>query len=93
MRVTVTTLTDEIFTLEVNDDMEIENFKAFCEIECGIPARQMALLFGGRPLTNEKHTLKDYSIKDGDVILVQRLQQGQTGQQRSTPSSQNGNSI
>lgn len=37
MKITVTTLTELTFQLEVPDDLELENFKAFCEIESGIP--------------------------------------------------------
>lgn len=37
MKITVTTLTDVTFSLEVSEDLEIENFKAFCQIESNIP--------------------------------------------------------
>jgi DNA damage-inducible protein 1 len=37
MQVTVTTLTGEFFSLEVQEDLELENFKAFCEAESGVP--------------------------------------------------------
>lgn len=36
MRITVTTLSDLTFSLEVSEDLELENFKAFCEIESGV---------------------------------------------------------
>ena len=48
MKVTVATLTDTVFTLEVASDMEVENFKALCEVESGIPAAEMLLLFNGQ---------------------------------------------
>ena len=48
MKVTVATLSDTVFTLEVASDMEVENFKALCEVESGIPAAEMALLFNGQ---------------------------------------------
>lgn len=40
MKITVTTLTELTFQLEVPDDLELENFKAFCEIESGIPGER-----------------------------------------------------
>ena len=42
------TLSDTVFTLEVASDMEVENFKALCEVESGIPAAEMMLLFNGQ---------------------------------------------
>lgn len=41
MKITVTTLTEFTFQLEVPDDLELENFKAFCEIESGIPGESL----------------------------------------------------
>ncbi len=79
MKITVTTLTDNIFTLEVSEDMEIENFKALCEFECGIPASEIVVAWNGRPLQDDKKKLKEYGIKDGEMLLIQRIraQQGQ----------------
>ena len=71
MKVTIATLSDTVFTLEVASDMEVEHFKAFwflaveigigyiswsqvenfkalCEVESGIPAAEMVLLFNGQ---------------------------------------------
>jgi DNA damage-inducible protein 1 len=39
MKVTVITLADFTFSLEVGEDLELENFKAFCEVESGIPGK------------------------------------------------------
>ena len=86
MKVTVTTLSDDIFTIEVSEDIELENFKALCESECGIPAAEISLALNGRPLQDDKKQLKEYGIKDGEVILLQRLR----GNQSSTGSQQQG---
>lgn len=37
MKITVITLAELTFTLEVPEDLELENFKAFCEVESGLP--------------------------------------------------------
>ena len=74
MKVTVTTLGDAIFTLEVSEDMELENFKALCEFESNIPAADIAILWNGRPLNDNKRKLQDYGIKDGEILLLQRVQ-------------------
>ncbi|KAL0277124.1 UNVERIFIED_CONTAM: hypothetical protein PYX00_004512 [Menopon gallinae] len=73
MKVTVTTLSDSIFILDVSEDLELENFKAFCEIETGIPANDIVICFNGRPLTDEKKSLRRLGIKDGDVVILQQM--------------------
>lgn len=87
MQLTVTTLSDQMFSLDVSDDLELENFKALCEFETEIPSSEIAILWNGRPLHDNKRTLKDYGIKNGDVLLLQQItgNQGQAlgfGQQR-----------
>lgn len=72
---TVATLSDTVFTLDVSDDLEIENFKAFCEVESGIPSSEIALLFNGIPLTDNTKSLKDYGITDGDMLMMDRVRQ------------------
>ena len=54
MRLTITTLTDEIFTFEVSDDMDLENFRALCEVETGISATEIVVFWNGRPLHEDK---------------------------------------
>lgn len=70
MKITVTTLNDEIFVLDVSEDLELENFKAFCEIESGFPAKDITLNFNGQPLLDDKKTLKAHGVHDGDVVVL-----------------------
>ncbi|XP_050683127.1 protein DDI1 homolog 2 isoform X2 [Leptidea sinapis] len=70
MKVTVTTLNDEIFVLDVSEDLELENFKAFCEIESGFSAKVIILNYNGKPLLDNKKTLKEHGVSDGDVIVL-----------------------
>lgn len=84
MKVTVTTLSDYIFVLDVSEDLELENFKAFCEVESGFPAPEIVIAFNGRPLMDDKKSLKEHGIKDGDVVILQHmLQSGATGFEQS----------
>ncbi|KAJ2954496.1 hypothetical protein O0L34_g2775 [Tuta absoluta] len=77
MKVTVTTLNDDIFVLQVSEDLELENFKAFCEIESGFAAKEITLNFNGRPLLDDKKSLKDHGVHDGDVlVLIHMVQSG-----------------
>ena len=95
MHLTITTLNDEIFNLEVSDDMELENLKALCEFECGIPANEIQLLWNGRPLVDVKKKLSAYGISNGDILLLQRIQgargqgQGQGQGQARAPQTSN----
>lgn len=87
MKLTITTLTDIVFTLEVNDEMELENFKALCSLEANIPAEQMAVFFNGNILSDTKKTLGAYGIKDSDMLLVQDVPSPATGAQPSSQSA------
>lgn len=94
MLVTVTTPADYTFPLEVSDDMELENFKALCEIESGLPAAEIVISFNGQPLLDDKKTLTELGIKDGDVVMLQHITQAaqqtsqavRTRQQPAEPS-------
>ncbi|XP_072931210.1 protein DDI1 homolog 2 isoform X2 [Epargyreus clarus] len=80
MKLTVTTLKDEIFVLDVSEDLELENFKAFCEVESGFPASEIILNFNGRPLTEDKKSMKDLGVRDGDVLILIHLMQSATNE-------------
>ncbi|XP_047524325.1 protein DDI1 homolog 2 [Pieris napi] len=75
MKITVTTLNDDIFILDVSEELELENFKAFCEIESGFPAKDISLNFNGKPLLDDKKTLKELGVNDGDIIILIHLVQ------------------
>lgn len=70
MKVTVTTHTSECFLLDVSEDLELENFKAFCEVQSGYPAHETAIEFQGVVLEDNKKSLKNHGIKDGDLVLL-----------------------
>ncbi|XP_036341350.1 protein DDI1 homolog 2-like isoform X1 [Rhagoletis pomonella] len=73
MKITVTTLTDSVFFLDVSEELELENFKAFCEVESGLPSAEIIIVFNGAPLLDDKKSLKHFGIKDGDCVILQRL--------------------
>ena len=79
MRLTLTTLSDAVYQLEVSSDLELENFKALCEVESGIPAAEISLLHNGRPLYDDKKPLGEYGIVDGDMLMIQHLRGGAGG--------------
>lgn len=75
MKITVTTVTDYVFELDVHEDLELENFKAFCEVESGFPSTEIVIVFKGQPLLDDKKSLKDHGISDGDVVILQHALQ------------------
>jgi len=86
MKVTVATLSDTVFTLDVSEDLEIENFKAFCEVESGIPSAEIGLLFNGIPLLDMKKSLKDFNVKDGDMLMLERIRPRQQASRAASGS-------
>ncbi|KAL1454969.1 hypothetical protein WDU94_009096 [Cyamophila willieti] len=82
MKVTVSTHTNECFLLDVSEDLELENFKAFCEVQSGYPAHETAIEFQGVLLQDNKKTLKNHGIQDGDLVLLKHL-----GTYHATPAA------
>ena len=71
MHLTVTS-NDNVFPLEVPPDLELRDFKAFCEAQSGIPSKEIVILFNGRNLDDENKSLDAYGIKNGDMVYLQR---------------------
>ncbi|CAL8110832.1 unnamed protein product [Orchesella dallaii] len=89
MKITVTTSTDAVFLLDISDDLELENFKGLCEIECGIPSIQMLVVSGaGRPLLEDRKTLKQLGVRDGDFLLIESYPAAQDNGESSIPAPQ-----
>ena len=88
MKVTATLEGDQIFSLEVSEDLELENFKALVEFESGVPSSQIVIFHNGVPLRDPNVTLNGYGVKDGDVLLIQRSLQSM--QQRPPLSGNDG---
>lgn len=61
------------FSLQVDPDFELQNFRALCELESGIPAAESQIVFAERPLTDNHRSLASYGLKDGDVVILQQV--------------------
>jgi len=86
MKVTVATLSDTVFTLDVSPDMELENFKALCEAESSIAVLEIVLLFNGQPLVGESLSMGALGVADGDMIMMDRKRA--SAPRRAAPASQ-----
>lgn len=69
MKLTVT-YDDNVVQLDVYEDMELENLVAYCEAEMDISFNNLQFLHNAKPLVDMKKSLKQYSIQDGDMLLV-----------------------
>ena len=65
MQLTIITPNDESINMEVSDDMELENVKALCEFEFGIPSSEIQLSWNGQLLDDEKKSLSTYGVSNG----------------------------
>lgn len=82
MKVTVTTSTDKVFILDVSEDLDLENFKAFCESESGINRTDMLVVFNGKPLLDNVRSLKALGVHNGDCVMLQQVQRESSGRSR-----------
>lgn len=73
MKISVTSLKNHCFLLDVSEDLELENFKAFCQVLSGIRAEEISIEFQGSLLLDNKKTLRDCNIHDGDLVLLKRV--------------------
>lgn len=89
MKITVTAHDDHLFALDVSEDLELINFKALCEVETGIPSQQIGLTHNGQLLVDDFITMKNLGVRDGDVIIIQRVAGSTTGMDHTFNSSSN----
>ncbi|XP_052239418.1 protein DDI1 homolog 2-like isoform X3 [Dreissena polymorpha] len=94
MHLTITTLDDRLISIDVSPELEVENLKAQCEFELGIASSTIVLTWEGRPLHDNQKMLKEYGIKDGDMLLLQQVQPSQAQfQPQPSGSGASGSSI
>ncbi|PIK45123.1 DDI1-like protein 2 [Apostichopus japonicus] len=72
MKVHLTTFTGHFVTMEVSPDIELENFRALCEVECDIPSAECFISYNGTPLLDDKKTIASYGVKEDDMLLLER---------------------
>lgn len=80
----------EAHAIDVAEDMELGDIMALLEAETGIPTDDQAILYGTAPLTDRKKTLRDYQVKEDDVLILRNSRQASisaTGNAMSSSSS------
>uniref|UniRef100_A0A673JH31 Protein DDI1 homolog 2 n=1 Tax=Sinocyclocheilus rhinocerous TaxID=307959 RepID=A0A673JH31_9TELE len=62
------------FALEVSPELELRDFVALCELESGIPAREIQISYAEQPLQDPTRALGNYGLKDGDVVVLRQAE-------------------
>ncbi|ORE07773.1 hypothetical protein BCV72DRAFT_101293 [Rhizopus microsporus var. microsporus] len=75
MFVTITTDGEDIYNLEIDSQMAIEDLKALLEAESGVPPDMQRLFYHGKELSELKKTLEEYQVGQNEMIHMQRIQQ------------------
>lgn len=63
-------LSEATFSLQVSPDFELHNFRVLCELESGIPAEEIQIVYMERLLGDDHYSLGSYGLKDGDVVVL-----------------------
>ncbi|XP_037361607.1 protein DDI1 homolog 1 [Talpa occidentalis] len=63
-------LSEVTFSLQVSPDFELHNFRVLCELESGIPAEEIQIIYMEQLLTDNHCSLGSYGLKDGDVVVL-----------------------
>ena len=89
MQVTVTfPSTDNVLSLEVSPEMELENFKVLVQVESEVEEMaNMVFFHNGRILLGDKKTLKDFGVANEDVLLFGPMPQGSISNSVTPPQS------
>ncbi|KAL7066040.1 UBA/TS-N domain-containing protein [Cryptosporidium serpentis] len=59
-----------IVSLDLSSDTTIGILKSLVACELKISASSLQIIYNGKNLTNEQSTLKNYSIENGDILVV-----------------------
>jgi hypothetical protein len=63
---------DNLYPLDISDDSEIEILKTLLEFESGVPVSEFAIYYNGVQMKEMKRSLKDYDVKDGEILVMTR---------------------
>ncbi|GBB84129.1 hypothetical protein RclHR1_10770005 [Rhizophagus clarus] len=72
MRIAFTTESGEVHNLEVDSQMELENFKALIETMTGIAPADQILSYHEQELTDPKKTLEQYGVIQDDILFLKK---------------------
>ncbi len=73
MKLILTTLDGNIFSVEVSADIELINLKALCEQETKIETGKISLTHNGKILAGDSEPLSSFNLVDNDILMVQKM--------------------
>lgn len=65
MKLILTTLSGDIFPLEVPPDLKLSEFMQLCSSECGIRYEELTVSLDGRQLEGNESALSSFNIREG----------------------------
>uniref|UniRef100_A0A4X2LBC2 Ubiquitin-like domain-containing protein n=1 Tax=Vombatus ursinus TaxID=29139 RepID=A0A4X2LBC2_VOMUR len=71
--------TEVTFSIQVDRDFELYNFRVLCELESGISAEEAQIVFAENPLEDNHRSLASYGLRDGDVVILRQVQNEDPG--------------
>lgn len=78
-------LSEVTFSLQVSPDIELHTFRVLCELQSGVPAEEIQIVYMERLLMDDYCSLGSYGLKDGDVVVL--LQKENVGPRPTGPMS------
>ncbi|KAL5637169.1 hypothetical protein ACGC1H_000973 [Rhizoctonia solani] len=72
MKISFATDTGEVYTVEVDQTMEVESLMALLEVECGIPVAEQSITLNGRELNDPKATLVSAGVQEDAMLHLRR---------------------
>ncbi|OZJ05488.1 hypothetical protein BZG36_01627 [Bifiguratus adelaidae] len=79
MRLTITTDDGNIYNVEVDSQMELDNLKALLEAESSIAVGEQELFYNGRYLADDKLSLEQIGVGQDDMLLLRKRAQQPVG--------------
>lgn len=73
------------FALDVSPELELRDFLALCELESGIPAGEIQIIYAEQPLQDPTRALGNYGLKDGDVLVLRQAERLRAPPQPTVP--------
>lgn len=80
MRITITNDRDQVWSQEVDGNLDIATIKMLCAVDLSMDHTKMIFMFDGRPLTASTETLAQCGINDGDVLMAVSFDPNQMAQ-------------
>lgn len=87
MKLVISTLAGEVYNVDVSPDIELENLKAYIQMETNVAPDMMRLSHNGQPLTGNQRSLTDLGVSQDDMLLLEVIEPNPTTAETAPPAS------